>query len=132
MANDNATRTQEQLKHLAHVNALGKAIASAISAIEKNDLAQFEAHLASQESICNRLAATKCGADAAEGSDSPVELEIRQSYVELAHLNRVYMTLLKSAQRSVGLIVALYRNYGEGYDRGPSALSQSHTWSCEV
>ena len=139
MRNDNATRKQEQLEHLAQVNALRQAIASAISAIEKNDLTQFETHLATQETICHRLSATKCaslftapGIAASEEADRPLSLEIRQAYMALAQLNRVYAALLKRARRSFGLMVALYRTHREGYDRSPSALAQGHTWSCEV
>jgi len=39
-------RRRQQLEHLAHLRSLSKAVASAISAIEKNDLRQFETHLA--------------------------------------------------------------------------------------
>ena len=52
------SRRQQQLEHLAHVRSLSKAVASAISAIEKNDLRQFETHLAVQETMCNRLSAS--------------------------------------------------------------------------
>jgi len=140
MLNDHATRKQEQLEHLSHVNALRQAVASAISAIEKNDLAQFETHLATQETICHRLSATKGTssltasgiAAASEDSDRSLPLEIRQAYMALAQLNRVYAALLKRVRRSFGLMVALYRSHGEGYDRSPSPLAQGHTWSCEV
>jgi len=139
MLNDDATGKQEQLEHLTQVNALRQAIASAISAIEKNDVAQFETHLATQETLCNRLSAREWAslltASDAEGggeADRSLPLEIRQAYTALAQVNRVYAALLKRAQRSFGLMVALYRGHGEGYDRSPSALPQGRTWSCEV
>jgi len=141
MGNDNATRKQEQLEHLAHVNALRQAIASAISAIEKNDLTQLETHLATQETICNRLSATKrrplltasgiaAVTDDADGAS--LLQEIRHAHLALAQLNRVYASLLKRVRRSLGLMAAIYRSHGEGYDRSPSPLLQGHTWSCEV
>lgn len=140
MLNDDATRKQEQLEHLAQVNALRQAIASAISAIEKNDIVQFETHLATQETLCNRLSARKWAswltpsgiAAGSEAAQRSLPAEIRQAYIALAQLNRVYAALLKRARRSFGLMVALYRGHGEGYDRSPSALPQGRTWSCEV
>ena len=140
MLSDNATQKQQQLDHLTDVNALRLAIASAITAIEKNNLTQLETDLATQESICNRLAASKWtplvadpgrGA-ASEDYESSLLLGIRRAHMALAQTNRVYAGLLKRARRSSGLIVALYRSHGEGYDRSSSPLSQSHTWSCEV
>jgi hypothetical protein len=139
MLKSDSTRRQEQLEHLAQVHALSQAIASAISAIEKNDLRQFETHLAAQETICNRFSTTKwtpsstvVEAVSGENSDAQLLQEFRQAHIALAQLNRVYAALLKRVRRSVELIAALYRSHGEGYDRAPSPVSQRHTWSCEV
>lgn len=140
MLKSGATRGQEQLEHLAQVHALAQAVASAISAIEKNDLRRFEIHLAVQERICNQLSrpkwmrpstATERAVDG-KNPDTPLLQEIRQAYIALAQLNRVYAALLRRAHRSVGLMAAFYRSHGEGYDRGLSPLPQRHTWSCEV
>jgi hypothetical protein len=140
MLKSDANRRQELVEYLAQVHALSQAIASAISAIEKNDLRKLEAHLAVQESICNRLAGAKemlfptakGKVVAGENPDAQLLQEIRQAHLALAQLNRVYAALLKRARRSAGLIIALYRSHGEGYDREVSTLSQRHTWSCEV
>ena len=140
MPKSDATRNQEQLEHLALVRALSQAVESAISAIEKNDLRQLQTALASQETICNRICGTKptlvLAAPekpvAGEDPDAARLQEIRQAHVGLARLNRVYAALLQRVRRSTGLITALYRSYGEGYDRGPSPLPPHHTWSCEV
>jgi hypothetical protein len=140
MLKSEATRGQHLLEHLAQVNALSQAVASALSAIEKNDLRQLEAHLAVQETICNRLAGAKITLMSAESQklasgenpDAQLLQQIRQAYIALAQLNRVYGALLKRVRRSAGLIIALYRSHGEGYDHKPSPLSQRHTWSCEV
>jgi len=132
MLHDDANRKQEQAEYLGRVQALGQAIASAISAIEKYDRTRFEAHLAVQETICNRLTATNWKV-LFEGTAPSLIEEVRQAHMALAQLNRVYAALLKRVRRSSGLIVALYRSHGEGYDRGPSPLlSQGHTWSCEA
>jgi hypothetical protein len=130
MQNSDATRSQEQLAHLAQVRALSTELASAISAIEKNDLRQFETHLVAQEAICNRLAGT--ATPTAQTVPGDLMKEIRQAHLTLAQLNRVYSAVLQRAQRSAGLIATLYRGHGEGYDRAPSPLPQRHSWSCEV
>jgi hypothetical protein len=140
MPSSDATRKREHLEHLAQVRALSLAVASAISAIEKNDLRQFQIHLATQETICNRLSGTTWAsllaapekAAANDRLDTSLLHEVREAYKALAQLNRVYGALLKRTRRSFGLIIALYRSHGEGYDRVPSHLPQHHTWSCEV
>ncbi len=140
MLESGATRREEQLEHLAQVHALSQAVASAISAMEKNDLQQFETQLAVQETICNRLSATKWALSSTatekpapgENPDVQLQQEIRQAHIALAQLNRVYAALLRRARRSAGLIAALYGSHEKGYDRGPSPRLQNHTWSCEV
>ena len=129
----------EQLEHLAQVQGLLQAVASAISAIEKNDLKRFETQLGIQESICNRLSGSQWILPAATGEELPGEnsnallaQRIRQAYVALAQLNRAYTELVKRARRSVGLIAALYSSQGEGYSQARSPSTHRHTWSCEV
>ena len=93
-----------------------------------------------QETICNRLSGTKgtlvakANANAVAGDDSDAQLlkELRQAHSTLAQLNRVYAALLKRASRSVELMAAFYRSYGQSYNCGPSRLPQRHSWSCEV
>lgn len=140
MSHADSTREQQR-KHLAQVQALSREIASALSAIEKNDLRQFEKHVAAQEAICNSVSpAQKLLPPAPAGSGSGVELdpdrrlsgEIRQAHESLAQLNRVYAAVLKRAEKTLGLVAAIYRAHGQGYDRSPSPIAKHHTWSCEV
>jgi hypothetical protein len=140
MTKSDAMRSQSLMEHLAQVHALAQAIASAIAAIEKNDLIKFESYLAAQETICNRLAGTKWAVlsstsektPSGENPDAQLLREIYQAHLALAQLNRVYAALLKRARKSVALIAALYHSHGEGYVRGFSPLPKRHTWSCEV
>lgn len=141
MLKSDETRTAEQLEHLAQVRALTQAIASAISAIEKNNLRQFQDHLAIQETICNRLGAIKPALPSstttskesvAENPDSQLQREIIDAHLALAQLNRVYAALLRRTTKSVALVAALYRSYGAGYVRGPAPLPPHRSWSCEV
>jgi hypothetical protein len=130
--NSETTRRQQQVEHLAHVRALLRAVESGISAIEKNNLPEFETQLAVQERMCNRLSASglllsaaASGQDAArETSDTQLLADIREAQAALAHLNRVYAALLRRARRSLGLMAALYRQH--------VPLPQCHTWSCEA
>ena len=139
MLQSDATRRREQLEHLAQVHALSQAIASAISAIEKNDLPQLETYVAAQETMCNRLSGTKgifplspkTNALANGNPEAQLQQELRQAHVALAQLNRVYAALLKRSSRSVGLMAALYRQ-SAGYDRSSAPAPQRHSWSCEV
>jgi hypothetical protein len=138
MLKSDAIRTQGQLE-LAQVQGLLQAVASAISAIEKNDLTRLETQLAIQETICDRLSSNKGILSATTGEGPPSESNaqlsqrIRQAYIALAQLNRVYTDLVKRARRSVGLISALYSSQGEGYTHAPSpSTHHRHTWSCEV
>jgi hypothetical protein len=140
MLTSGSTRSEEQRGHLAQVRALSQAVASAITAIANNDLHGLEAHLAEQETICNRLSgsggalSTSAAIKLASGDnlDALMLEEIRQAHLALAQQNRVYSALLKRSRRSLALISALYRSPGEGYDRNPSELPQRHSWSCEV
>ena len=140
MSNADSTREQQR-KHLAQVQALSREVASALSAIEKNDLHQFEMHVASQEAICNSMVSPQKllpPAPALSGSGSEADSgsrlldEIRQAHEALAQVNRVYAAVLRRAEKTRGLIAAIYRAHGQGYERGPSPIAKHHTWSCEV
>jgi len=133
MLNRKPTR-EEHIEHVALVRALTDAVESAISAIERNDLPQFEVHLATQETISNRLAATSPAAiaSATETSDTSLLLEARRAYLALAQTNRVYAALLKRARTSLRIMAALYRAQQEGYIPGSPIMQEARTWSCEV
>jgi len=133
MSQADSTRKQ-QLEQLARVQALSREIASAISAIEKNDLRQFESHVSAQEAICNSLAPAQKLLPPAplDSGSSQLLAEIRQAHMALARLNKVYAAVLKRAERTVGLVAAIYRAHGQGYERNPSPIAKHHTWSCEV
>ena len=138
MKKSDATRQTERLEHLAQVRALSQAIASAISAIEKNDLKNFQVHVALQETICNRLCGmrairlSRLEESAATFTEIQLQEEILRAHLQLRQLNRVYGELLKRVRKSTELIAALYRSHRLGYNRGPFSLQNLHSWSCEV
>jgi hypothetical protein len=137
MQTSNGNGKDAQLELLAQVRGLANAIQSAISAIEKNDLAQFQDHLAMQEKICNRLSCLratvliKTAKNNGESGEAKLQQELLQACSALAKLNRVYSALLKRAQKSVDLMAAIYASHGTGYGSGHAGLGQNHTWSCE-
>ncbi len=128
---------QRQLEDLANVHALSAAISAAIFAIGSNDLALLKTQVAAQEVICNYLSSSKAILVPAttgncKAPDLTLQREIFQAYNALAKLNRVYATLLNRVSGSAQMMIAFYRSQGEGYNSGPAALSQHHSWSCEV
>jgi hypothetical protein len=129
MSTSDATR-QQQSQHLAQVHALLQAMASAIAAIEKNDLRKFDTCLAAQETICHRLSANPCAPPSIARDDAAIDhldvrfhQEIREAHKALAQLNRIYAALLKRARKSAQLMTVLHRNH---------VPPQRHTWSCEA
>lgn len=122
---------QDQRKHLAKVLALSREMASAIECIEHNDLEGLQSSVARQESLCNEVAGIQWPAPGKQ-NDSRLMNEIRSAHTELAQQNRLYKAVLKRAQRSAGLVLALYRHYGRGYNQDAPAPTDNHTWSCEA
>jgi hypothetical protein len=131
-------------ENLARVRALSAEVAAAISALVRNDLPELEACLAAQESLCRELldknskvvsrareSAQNIARKSGETLDSLLK-EDRSDIAALAHLNRVYDGLLKSAMRTVALRSALCRCYRQSYEKAPTQVVDHHTWSCEV
>ena len=126
-------------EHLGELRALSHQIGSAISAVEHNDLAKLQSCVAEQERLCQQLGGGKwllpaIGEKESGASSAAPTLreEIREAYVALAQLNRVYGALLKRAQRSCGLLTGAYRDLGQGYGKDSPGCAERHTWSCEV
>jgi hypothetical protein len=126
-------------EHLTRLRVLSREIASAISAIERNDLQALQDSIAAQESLCEalrdaprQLPHPHAGQSfRAQRSASPIVEQIRTEFAGLALLNRVYAAVLKRAQISANLIFGLYRTYGQGYAKDAPAVTERHTWSCE-
>jgi len=121
----------EASKHLARLRALSRQLTRAISAIENNDLAELQNSVASQELLCCELTGAPW-----PGSPQATELsltdEIRDAQMELAQQNRIYARVLKQAQRSTALMMALYRSFEQGYGKDAPPAAQNQTLSCEA
>ncbi|MGH9500017.1 MAG: hypothetical protein ACRD3L_12830 [Terriglobales bacterium] len=135
MPKSSPTREAESLQHLARVRALSTEVATAISAIEKNDVRRLQTAVANQERISHQLAATKWTPALSRekaGQSSESGAQIQNAYVALAQLNRVYAAVLKRSKRSVELLAALYGNLGDGYGEAPPQAENFQTLSCEA
>jgi len=134
---------KDAVEHLALVRSLSHEISSAISAIERNDRADLSERVAAQEAICLKLnqksptdlqlacASYRATSEQSEGEPSLWQ-KIREAHIALDRVNRVYAALIKRSQKSIEMIVGLYRNPGPPYAKDEGAPSPKHTWSCEA
>lgn len=140
MSGMNSTERENRTEHLALVRSLSREVATAISAIEHNDLALLKSSVAAQEAICQKLSQdraewlrTACAsyrASSGEREGSSRWQEVREAHAGLARLNRIYEALILRSHKSIQLITALYR--GQDYGKEGKARAGNHTWSCEV
>jgi len=123
MAKLDAIQQESQLDYLDLVRALSEQIAAAISAIERNQLQQFDAAIRSQEKICHELLAVSAA------RLSPTRRQaVKEAHSTLVQLNRVYAGVIKRAKRCADLLLALY---GQGYGNDIPLIDR-HSWSCEA
>jgi hypothetical protein len=142
MANNETLGHKEGMEHLALVRALSQEVSSAISAIERNDLAELTTRVAAQDAICFKLnqkgpqtlqlACEPYRASCESSEERSLWQAICEAHTALSRLNRTYAGLVKRSQRSIELIAGLYRNPDQSYDRNPTAQPGKHTWSCEA
>lgn len=126
MTKSTANREPGNVEQLKLVRTMSREIAAAISAIEKNDLQALQAAIANQEAICHQFVIRKASLRAAtKGSDL-----LRQAYLELGQLNRVYAGVIKRSKRSADLLAAVYSSCGIGH--GKDATSMAQRLTCEV
>ena len=111
------------------VRALSSEIASAIAAIEKNDLKRLQPAIANQERICHHIVAKKNLPLVSNAADTDL---LRAAYAELAQLNRVYAGVVKRSKRCADLLLALYSSCGIGYGKDLSVSSAQQSLTCEV
>jgi 23S rRNA maturation-related 3'-5' exoribonuclease YhaM len=124
-------REQEQRHHLASVQKLSHEIRSAIEAMEYNDLEQLQNSVARQEVLCHEITRMQWPAPATQ-NDAQLLKQIGDAHFELARLNRLYREVLKRAERSARVILAVYRQHGRGYSKDAPAQTDNHTVSCEA
>jgi hypothetical protein len=128
MQDTDRSAKQDEQQHVALVHSLARELESARGALVKNNLAQFNAHVAQQEAICQQLANTPWTRRRAPSDETTSE--IREAYESLAQQNRIYAAVLRRWKRTNDLLAALYRCQ-QGYGNAVSAASKLETWSCE-
>jgi hypothetical protein len=129
MPRASSTAEQAQLEHLELVHALFRAISAAISAIERNDLQQFQTAIANQEDICHELASRKWSPGGISGANRGA---VQQAYAKLSQLNRTYAGVIKRARRCADVLSSLYGLWDKRYGKELPALADRQPWTCEV
>ncbi len=135
----NFGKSDAQRQHVAQVRALASQIGNAISAIEHNDLLKLQDSVSAQHTLCCQLAETRLLLpERCESGIAPtareVELreELREAYVALGQMNRIYTALLKRAERSCVALAAVYRTHTQGYSKDSPSPPERRNLSCEV
>jgi len=131
MSTQRPANQSQPRERLARLRALSQQLSTAISAIERNDLAQLQSSVAAQESLCCELTGGPWPLSPVATESALLE-EIRAAQMDLAQRNRVYAAVLKRAQRSAALMTALYRSFGQGYAKDAPPAAEKTTLSCEV
>lgn len=135
---------------LASLRALSAEVNAGLLALAENDIAQFEAHIAAQQKICDGLRASRffsaeslraLAADLRQAAATLPESKnplltpsqrIAEIQGRLAQLNRVYATVVVRAQKIFDVLLAVHRGARRGYSRDGKLITDDHTWSCEV
>ena len=123
-----------QARHLDRVRDLIRNIEAAISALERNNLQDFQSALRNQEAICSELVAiTQTSVSQLKNAaDAELTAQLQGSYKDLAQVNRVYAGVVKRAKRWIDLLSRLYGLQREGYEQPLSLPAEQQTLSCEV
>jgi len=123
-----------QARHLDRVRDLIRNIEAAISALERNNLQDFQSALRNQEAICSELVAiTQTSVSQSKNApDAELTAQLQRSYKDLAQVNRVYVGVVKRAKRWIDLLSRLYGLQREGYEQPLCLPAEQQTLSCEV
>jgi hypothetical protein len=123
-----------QARHLDRVRDLIRNIEAAISALERNNLQDFQSALRNQEAICSELVAiTQTSVSQSKNApDAELTAQLQRSYKDLAQVNRVYVGVVKRAKRWIDLLSRLYGLQRERYEQPLCLPAEQQTLSCEV
>lgn len=133
--------TSHAAEHLALLRALASELERAMGAIAANHLLELEDSIAQQQALSLRLSGLtgepNRGAplktlSAVEGVDPGLRQQIRVAAAALDSLNRRYAVLLDHANRSVAMMVSLFRSFQGELGEGTGARMHHATWSCQV
>jgi hypothetical protein len=100
----------------------------AIAALASNDVAELETSTAAQDGLVEKLQSWFRGQPSGQQTSITVS---SSDFRELAHLTRVYSSLLQSALRTTRLRAALCQTYRQHFP-AESELAAASGWSCEA
>lgn len=138
MTADLRTRHARAGEHLQLLQALSAELERAMQAMVRNDLADLEDSIASQQELSRRLSAlagelrAATPSLAAHSADEGLQGQIRCAAAELNKLNLRYSILLEHSSRSVAMMASLFHSFRGQIQEGAGAGSQHQTWSCRV
>ena len=124
----------EMRRHLDRLGDLICAIRAAISALEQNNLQQFQIALRDQETICAELVGIRQASvpKSKDAEDVELKAQLQGAYKDLEQVNRVYVGVVKRAKRWTDLLSRLYGLQREEYAQPASLSAEQQTLSCEV
>ena len=127
-------------EYLGTLRVLAAEVEAGMFALAHNELPKFREHVTQQENLCSKLqelmitlcAHRKHELNLTSTSDSNIEKQIHAAHRKLAEVNRQYALLLERSNRSLSLLTALCRTYGDRFEQTTSRPTPYATWSCEV
>jgi len=135
----NQGRESTQANYASRLRELTREIKGAISALERNDLKEFQRHLANQEVMAAEIGPNLQAAISAGGelrtrnhSRSSAGKDLYDAGLELAQANRTFAAVLKRLIRSTTILSALYQSSAGAYGKTVGAVEGRRTLSCEV
>jgi flagellar biosynthesis/type III secretory pathway chaperone len=139
IALEERTRTAVAGEHVRLMQALGRELERAMSAIARNDLLEFEDSITTQQALSCALselarelrAPVVCGPDT-DSLDEDLRQQIRNAVAELQNLNLRYSILLQQSSRSAAQMAALFHSVRGQFQEDAGARSKHQTWSCQM
>jgi len=137
MRADAQTRSDAAGEHLALLRSLACELERAMQAIARNNLAELEESIATQQDLSARLtelaqirreSGTRQPATSVDGD---FRGEIQSATGELQKLNLRYSLLIEHSSRSAAQMAALFRSF-RGQFQEASGARENHALSCQV
>ncbi|HTV16403.1 MAG TPA: hypothetical protein VME68_16915 [Acidobacteriaceae bacterium] len=132
-----AIRTHNPGEHLRLLQLLARELERAMQAIVRNDLADLEESIGTQQDLSRQLSALAehLRADSpglrAATRNHTLQPQIDQAAAELRRLNLRYSILVEHSSRSVAMMASLFNSFRGQLQEGTGDRSKQQTWSCQ-
>ena len=132
---------REAMEYLQTLRTLVYELKTALNAISRNALSEFEESVADQEVLSARLGVLAGNLSVSRNLNpsnpgtninSGLKLQIRVAAEELTQLNRCYAALLEYSSHSGALMVSLVASFNGQFQEAFGPGSQYQTWSCQM